>query len=532
MDFSSHNPETSNPLNLAARNNDALLVQQLLKKINPNIADNRGWTCLHEAAFHDCYESLQVILKNPECRPLIETHEGHTALYLACRNQASPQTVKYLLENVEDIANYGSTESVTPLHVVSGQGNLEIMQLLIEHGALIDVQDYDGDTPLHDAVLETKFEAVSLLLHAGASPEIPNEPGSFTPFHLACSKGCFETMKAIYPFVTDINQVTSSGKTALMLALTGANEEIVDFLLENGIDPHIRDINGDLALDIALTDGYHAHYKKIFNVTKLHQISLNTILKACKPHYCKMDILEILLSSDLGPEYFDFIEIFHVMLEKIGDIRPYYRTNAVLNSYLNICEYIYNRSREKFYEFFYLFLMRGVSVNALEFYECPPLVYIHYCLHINSFSEAFQIMIDHGCNVDYCSVPECYYKDKCIPDAFIASLTSDALTLPYMIPYSLHVDPDSILQFAEDSGVSGRINSQVQITLVTMAGYDPSVTSETLAFHVAPLKHITRCRIRSLIRNRKGGVKSTKEFFKILEAMPLPTSMKNYLSYH
>lgn len=65
-----------------------------------------------------------------------------------------------------------------------------------------------------------------------------------------------------------------------------------------------------------------------------------------------------------------------------------------------------------------------------------------------------------------------------------------------------------------------------------MAGYDPSVTSETLAFHVAPLKHITRCRIRSLIRNRKGGVKSTKEFFKILEAMPLPTSMKNYLSYH
>ncbi|XP_013194963.2 ankyrin repeat and SOCS box protein 3-like [Amyelois transitella] len=533
MDFSSHNPTTSNALNLAARRNDVNAVRSLLQKINPNCVDNRGWTCLHEAADKDNYECLLLILEHPDCRPLAETHEGHTALYIACRKKRSIKTIKALLDSVPDIANYGSNESVTPLHIASGQGRTFLIQLLLDYGALINVQDFDGDTPLHDAAMKSEREAVEVLLHAGADPEIKNDPNLFTPFHLACGHGCIDTVKTMFPYVTDINMLSAAGESPLMVAVRGASEEVVSFLLENKADLLIRNVENQSALDMSLALGYIPVFKMLLSATPKQHISSNIMLYACKPHYFKTEILEALLyHNDLGPEFFDFIESFHVTLETIGNLEPFYLTNAPLNSYLNICEYIYNQSPEKFREFFYLFLSRGVSVDAIDINECPPLVYIHYSGHTNSFPEVFKILREHDCNVDYCSARTCTDKDNCVPDAFIASLTSDAETAPYMLPYSLHCDPATLLKFAFDNGIGNRLSLQLQAKIISMIdeSYE-GVFAEHISNLVPSLRHICRLKIRSILRNRKGGVKSTKEFFVILDNLPLPPLVKNYLRY-
>lgn len=387
MDFSSRNPATSNALNLAARNNDAANVDRLLQKINPNCVDNRGWTCLHEAACNDSYECLLLILKSPRCRPLAETHEGHTALYLACKNKCSLRTVTALLNSADDIANYGSTEGVTPLHIASSHGSTMLMELLIEYGAIIDVQDFDGDTPLHDAVLASQNEALVTLLYLGANPEIQNDPGCFTPFHLACCRGYYPNVVTLFPFITDINQRTASGDTPLTLALQGLNDDIIYFLLENGADPHIMNQNGEMAIDIALSLGSSPElFQNLLSVTDTDKLNRNIIFNACKPHYFKFEILEILLNSDLGPEFFSFFQPYNKeQLITNQNYVPKYELNAPLNSYLNICGYIYTKSPEKFREFFYLFLMRGVEVNPLDTNVCPPLVYAHQvntsCFH-------------------------------------------------------------------------------------------------------------------------------------------------------
>lgn len=387
MDFSSLNPTTSNSLNIAARANHVTEVKRLLKKINPNCADNRGWTCLHEAAYADSYDSLVEILKHRLCRPLVQTFDGCTALYLACHKECSLETIKVLLDSAKDLANYGSIEGFTPLHIACGQGRVDLIQLLIEYGAEIDAKDFDGDTPLHIAVIEEQPDAIETLIYAGADPEIRNESGEFTPFHLACGKSCFKSVELLFPFVTDIDQTTSSGYTPLMLAVRAGNEKVIDFLIKKGADPHIQNSGGEMALDIALHAGSSSIFKIMFSVTNINKINKNIILMACKPHYFKKEIVEILLTSNLGPEYFDFYEEFHVILEEIGGLQPCYKTNAPLNSYLNICEYIYETFPECFENFFYLFLKRNVSVNAADKDQCPPLVYLHYCLHYSCFEE-------------------------------------------------------------------------------------------------------------------------------------------------
>ncbi|XP_028156508.1 ankyrin-3-like [Ostrinia nubilalis] len=532
MDFSSHNPNSTNALSLAARRNDPKSVQRLLKKINPNAIDNRGWTSLHEAADSDSYECVVLILNDHRCRPLAETHEGHTALYLACRRRCSVKTIKALLDAVEDIANYGSCENVTPLHVVSAQGRVEVIQLLIEYGAIIDVEDFDGDTPLHDAALANQHESVELLLHAGADANISND-NLLTPFHLACSKGGYRSVQNLFPFVYNINQLATGDESPLMLAIRGGSEDVVKFLLDNDADHIVKNQNGHTALDIAMTLGYNKIFEEILYVTDPEDMNPNIILCACKPHLFKLEVLRELLNYDFGPEFFDYTEPFYALMEKIGGTRPEYLINAPLNSYLNICEYIYRHSPEMFREFFYLFLMRGVAVNANNVAECPPLVYLHFSMHNLCFKEVFNILREHGCNVDYCSSSTCTDMNKCLPDAFIASLTADPQTMPIMMQYSLRLEPRSLISFIYDNGMANRLSLVVLQKLISMIDYgcEDVVTAATFRYEVPSLRHLARLQVRYVLRNRSPRITSTKEYLEILKCLPIPPLLIKYLQY-
>ena len=51
-----------------------------------------------------------------------------------------------------------------PLHNACSYGHYEVTQLLIEHGACVNVADLWKFTPLHEAAAKGKFEICKLLL--------------------------------------------------------------------------------------------------------------------------------------------------------------------------------------------------------------------------------------------------------------------------------------------------------------------------------------------------------------------------------
>ena len=56
----------------------------------------------------------------------------------------------------------------TPLHEASNYGHSEVVALLLQHGAEPNAPGMDGDTPLHDAVINAHLEvslAITLLIH-------------------------------------------------------------------------------------------------------------------------------------------------------------------------------------------------------------------------------------------------------------------------------------------------------------------------------------------------------------------------------
>ncbi|XP_063382703.1 tonsoku-like protein [Cydia fagiglandana] len=76
--------------------------------------------------------------------------------------------------NVRDFAGW------TPLHEAAINGHYEIAQILIDHGAVINdrgTNESKGQTPLHDAACNGYMDVMQLLLDRGAIPSIKNDLG-------------------------------------------------------------------------------------------------------------------------------------------------------------------------------------------------------------------------------------------------------------------------------------------------------------------------------------------------------------------
>lgn len=63
MDFTEAYSSTCSTVGLAAREGNVKILRKLLKKgRSVDVADNRGWMPIHEAAYHNSVECLQMLL--------------------------------------------------------------------------------------------------------------------------------------------------------------------------------------------------------------------------------------------------------------------------------------------------------------------------------------------------------------------------------------------------------------------------------------------------------------------------------------
>lgn len=76
----------------------------------------------------------------------------------------------------------------TALHIASLAGQEEVVKLLLQHSASVNVQSQNGFTPLYMAAQENHDSVVKLLLANGANQSLATEDG-FTPLAVAMQQG-------------------------------------------------------------------------------------------------------------------------------------------------------------------------------------------------------------------------------------------------------------------------------------------------------------------------------------------------------
>ncbi|XP_026475350.1 ankyrin repeat domain-containing protein 6-like [Ctenocephalides felis] len=154
----------------------------------PDIADNHGWTPLHHSvakAYVDCVNFFLAPKFSEYNLTQLKTHEGETALFIACSVAIESLDIVHLLLNADpDCIDISNNELETPLHNLCNKQKHVYVELLVNAGSDLDVQDYAGDTPLHIAAMNADYKCLEILLFAGADASLTND-SKYTPLHLA-----------------------------------------------------------------------------------------------------------------------------------------------------------------------------------------------------------------------------------------------------------------------------------------------------------------------------------------------------------
>lgn len=329
------------PLHIAARHGFADIISLLLSNIESkheqhgsslpdsksiivgNFSDKFGRTPLYIAAKHGQISAINALV---HVGNLVDAknNQGWSPLHIAAFS-GKADVVRLLLVNKADATakeKYGRT----PLHLAALSGHVDAAWALLEsNSALIHIEDNAKWTPLHVAAHFGKLEVVLLLLENGADVNVKSKDEE-SPLHCAAHRD--------YDFTAKVplkNRVDSNDVSVRHLA-------VIKALLEWGADAKATDANGDTPFDVAIfnrdIDAINQLSKYMFKnsargksvkvLPPLHVAVLeNRIVEVKRLLKCKAEANEKFL-SEFSPLYLavklDYIDIAEVLLENKADV--------------------------------------------------------------------------------------------------------------------------------------------------------------------------------------------------------------------
>ncbi|KAK3279073.1 hypothetical protein CYMTET_13009 [Cymbomonas tetramitiformis] len=221
--------------------------------------DDAIWTCW-ELLEDRCMLFFADGGANDDPQQLDETTQEYEEAYTALHLAGSSEVATALIESGSEVDARTSQGGLTPLHCATAKGKLEVIRVLVDSGAQLDVRDKEGRTPLHLAVEHARKEAALLLLRHGADPNVASADGA-TALHRAALRP-----RQFISVESSGNSAQPRGETSLRPedshalhpeAPTGAKSDSsrhvtwAEALTGAGADASIKNEEGKLAIEVA-----------------------------------------------------------------------------------------------------------------------------------------------------------------------------------------------------------------------------------------------------------------------------------------
>jgi ankyrin repeat protein len=182
----------------------------------------------------------------------------------------------------------------------------EILKTLLEENkknigvSIIDLKDRNSKIPLHYAIDIQSFETVQLLLEHGSNPNVQDKDG-YNSLHLAVKSRSLKMCELILKHITNVNARCSTGETVLHIACNLQLVDIVRLLVEHGVSLNVSDYSHEITA---------LHYSVLLNNKKLIALILKNnadpnvqdIYGNTPLHYCitegNFEVFMMLLKSN------------------------------------------------------------------------------------------------------------------------------------------------------------------------------------------------------------------------------------------
>lgn len=289
-------PDDLTPLSMASSKENFEIFKMLIEKnVDVNQKSKEGGTALMSAIYFVNLPAVKILIeKNADID--FQTENGWTPLLMASRWD-NLEIAKFFLEkkvnvNAQIHCNNGknncSEKGQTALLFAIENGNLELVNLLLENGADPNLENKEGNPPLFiplstiylknsDEIIKTLLEhkanpnfiakdvsknpllllaikrvpkdIVQMFLDFGAEVNSHNNLNE-TGLYIAVGEKNLDMCSLLIKYGADVN-LAKFGKTPLMAAAHNGSENMVKFLLSNNADKTLKDKSGSTALDYA-----------------------------------------------------------------------------------------------------------------------------------------------------------------------------------------------------------------------------------------------------------------------------------------
>jgi len=233
---------------------DVLKILRNPRHVNLNYRELwEGETFLIEAIRANQPEIVRILLRygaNPNLREITGVNDrdeklpGDTPLAAALEVDS--------IEIVRSLIQHGVSLRQNPSALHSST-SIGMKRFLLNHGALVDGRDEDGETSLQTAVTEDDPELVKLLIEHGSNVNIPDDEGA-TPLHRC---GSVEVARLLIARGARVNAADKHGLTPLHLAAFETSQiDLAKLLIAHGANVNAKDEDGNTPLDFIVADSF------------------------------------------------------------------------------------------------------------------------------------------------------------------------------------------------------------------------------------------------------------------------------------
>lgn len=148
--------------------------------------------------------------------------------------------------------------------------SIKVTDLLLANPVTnVNLTNKSGENALMLAAFDGELALVkNLVLEKNAAV---NKPG-WAPIHYAATNGHLDITKFLVANGAQVNSLSPSETTPLMMSIGSGNDQLIKYLLDNGADLRLRNHEGYTAIDVAqlfgkddIRDGLMSRWVKLYN---------------------------------------------------------------------------------------------------------------------------------------------------------------------------------------------------------------------------------------------------------------------------
>ncbi|KAK1690156.1 hypothetical protein BDP55DRAFT_544336 [Colletotrichum godetiae] len=230
-------------------------------------------------------------------------HHHRTPLAFAVA-QGRLDLVSLFLEHGASI-NVLDEDALTPVAIASRENQASIVKLLVEErpDTRLDTIDAKGHSPLSFAAMRGDLDMLQLLSDKGALIDFPTQ-GNLTPLSVACRHGQYAVADFLIQRKASVHARDTKGRTPLSWACEAevASTGLIELLLDHDAEAEIQDHNGRTPLSYACsTSKGHGMaevlIRKGARLDTTDGSDRSPLSRACSSGIASIELIKLLLDS-------------------------------------------------------------------------------------------------------------------------------------------------------------------------------------------------------------------------------------------